>query len=287
MYQAKKSGRGRLCLFEPGSGVEAPKREREQRLAKGLADGELLALFQPLVNARNGAFEGFEVFARWRRPGEDVVSAGDFLPMAHEAGVSKEIDRWMAERALEASRELSGAKMRINIDSKQACDEAFCKELGAMWANEKRASLTVEILESSALPDVDRVKRSCSELASAGIETTIDSFGVGSASLAVLGKVMPHAVKIDAGMLRGSSDSAGTVFLCRSIASSAAIHGMACIGTGIESLAEAKLFKEWGIEVMQGHSIGAPMEWKAAVEWLLRWNSVESKAWLEKLNGNT
>jgi EAL domain-containing protein (putative c-di-GMP-specific phosphodiesterase class I) len=62
---------------------------------------------------------------------------------------------------------------------------------------------------------------------------------------------------------------------------------MACIGTGIESLAEAKLFKEWGIEVMQGHSIGAPMEWKAAVEWLLRWNSVESKAWLEKLNGNT
>lgn len=278
MYQAKKAGRGRLCRFDPsGFEQEEPKREREQRLAKGLADGELVPIFQPIVELSTGRCVALEMFARWRRGREGLLSAGDFLPMAHEAGVSKAIDLWMANQALEASVALdSRIQIRINIDSKQAADEAFADELCRLWSHAPDGAFAIEMLESAALPDLERVKRFASRLSASGVEMSLDGYGSGHASMGLLNKLDLGSVKVDASMTRGPSAQSGSK-MGQSIAAVCAVHGIACMATGLESVEDVKLASSWGVTLGQGHLIAEPMPWGEIKKWLAN-SQQENKA---------
>ena len=284
MYQAKKTGRGRLCLHQQGGFFDAPKRERGARLAKGLADGELVPLFQPIIDATSGRCCAFEIYARWRQPDGELVLPGDFLPMAHETGVARSIDLWMANQALLASQHLHGrVQFRINLDSKQACDETFAEELSLSWVGQPSHAFAVEILESAAFPDIEKVKKFTHRLASNGHEISLDHFGSGNSSLTFLSRLPIGSIKIDAHLSRSlACDS--DVKLAKSTAAVAKVYGIDCMGTGIETLQEVKTLLSWGALRVQGHVIAPAMEWEATLSWLTLWENGASARWLDELS---
>jgi EAL domain-containing protein (putative c-di-GMP-specific phosphodiesterase class I) len=188
--------------------------------------------------------------------------------MAHEAGVSKAIDLWMANQALEASVALgSRIQIRINIDSKQAADEAFSDELCRLWSPAPDGAFAIEMLESAALPDLERVKRFANRLSASGVEMSLDGYGSGHASMGLLNKLDLGSVKVDASMIRGPGAKSGAR-MGQSIAAVCTVHGIACMVTGLESMEDAKTALSWGVKLGQGHLIAEPMPWADVKKWL-------------------
>ena len=269
MYQSKTQGRARLSGYRPGMGMDAPKREREQRLAQGVAQGELVALFQPIVEASlGGSCVAFEVLARWRKPDGSLALAGDFLPMAQDGSLSRSIDVWMASRAMEASQDIGArAQMRINLDARQARDPAFAAELASAWSGARPGAFAVEVLESAALPDLDAAKAFAMAVAALGQEVSLDSFGSGQASLGLLSRLPLGSIKVPAELCRAPEGSPERL-LGQALAHVAALRGLPCVALGVQTQAEIELARTWGMSMLQGHAVAEPMPWDQAKAWM-------------------
>ena len=69
LYRAKEAGRQRFVLFDESlqkSAMDVLEIERQVRA--GLAHGEFIPYFQPIVRLADGATVGYEALARWRHP---------------------------------------------------------------------------------------------------------------------------------------------------------------------------------------------------------------------------
>lgn len=284
MYQAKKAGRGRMCTYDSATAAEGtPRRERQLRLAAGVAACEMVAMYQPAVESDSGACVAFEMFACWRPADAGEVRAVDFMPLAQESGVSCSLDLWMASQAVKASAAFGdGPQIRLNVDSKQVSEARFVEELSKTWAGARPNAFAVEIMESSALPDVESAKRFAAVVAGTGQEVCLDNFGAGTASIGVLGRITLGSVKIDAALARAPLGSPSRM-LGRSACQVAAIHGLRCIATGVQCVEEAAILAEWGAHAMQGQAIAEPMELSAARAWLDAWRLSGRQGWMETL----
>ena len=102
MYVAKQGGRGRLALFDTSLREDSARRiEMVSALHRALELDEIEMELQPIVDLGDGRLAGVEALLRWRRAGR-VVPPLEFVPLAEEAGLIAEIERFGARRGLPA-----------------------------------------------------------------------------------------------------------------------------------------------------------------------------------------
>src|SRR4051794_3308443 len=100
MYRAKETGRARYELFDDEMRMRSVTwLETEGELRRGLDNGELHNVYQPIVSPTNGEIVGFEALVRWHHPERGVVSPIDFIPVAEQSGLIVPLGRAVLERA--------------------------------------------------------------------------------------------------------------------------------------------------------------------------------------------
>ena len=81
MYLAKERGKGRFELFEERMHASVFERlELKADLARGIEDGQLRLLYQPIVSLQTGRITGVEALVRWDHPSEGPALAGRVHP---------------------------------------------------------------------------------------------------------------------------------------------------------------------------------------------------------------
>ena len=81
---------GLLCMlggyflgrFRPNEG---------DRILAALDNGEFVPFMQPIVDLNNGVITGCEVLARWNKPDGSVVSPQEFIPLALNYQLTREV----------------------------------------------------------------------------------------------------------------------------------------------------------------------------------------------------
>jgi len=102
MYRAKELGKNRFERFEDEMHTNALARlEREADLRRGIAAGEIVAHYQPIVDVVRGELVGFEALARWRHPTRGLLVPDAFVPLAEEIGVIDLVDQTVLDQACE------------------------------------------------------------------------------------------------------------------------------------------------------------------------------------------
>ena len=85
--------------------VDAGRRLQHHQIASqvrdAVVDGELVPVFQPIVDLRTGEIRGVEALARWRRPDGSVLPPIAFIEDAERTGVVHDIDRAILRQAAE------------------------------------------------------------------------------------------------------------------------------------------------------------------------------------------
>jgi diguanylate cyclase (GGDEF)-like protein len=268
MYSAKSLGKHRFAHYEPRMHASARRRhEFAVALQSALERDEIVPVFEPIVDLRDGRVVAFEALARWRLPGRGFVAPGEFIPVAEEIGVMSQIGAWILRRACLAARHWQEAHptrrdvaVSVNLSPSELADPALTETVArALFeARLPAESLMLEITESDVMWDLDAAHARMSELRELGVRLALDDFGTGRSSLERLDTLPLDAVKIAKPFVDRLLDPHCDVNFIDTFVRLARSLRMQCVAEGIEHAGQVPLLLERGCTLGQGFHFAEP-----------------------------
>jgi diguanylate cyclase (GGDEF)-like protein len=267
MYQAKSSGRNRVCFFDPAMQTEMELRaELEEDLRASVRRNQLELYYQMQVDD-SARIIGAEALIRWNHPQRGMVSPAAFIPLAEEMGMILPIGDWVIEQACMMLRrwEMDAAMrhlvLSINVSPRQ---------LGQTWFVDKvkdtlesygirPSRLKLELTESFILDDVEDAILKMQELRDIGIRFALDDFGTGYSSLSYLKRLPLEQLKIDQSFVRDIATDKSNSVMVRTIISIANNFGLEIIAEGVETDDQLAFLRQYGCNRYQGYLFGKPV----------------------------
>ncbi|MFH3481080.1 putative bifunctional diguanylate cyclase/phosphodiesterase [Xanthobacter variabilis] len=263
LVQAKATGKDRYSLYD--SSLDARRRERletEAELRAGLERGEIIALYQPLVDLDTQRTVGFEALARWRHPVRGLLGAPDFIPIIEDAGLAGPLLQAMLRRVCDDSRHWpAGVRVAVNLSPPQLLDpelpDSILDLLRQMGVEPCRIEL--EITETALLQDFEAARRAMSVLREAGVHMSLDDFGTGYSSLRHLHELPIDKIKIDRSFTSRLSSDAQCRKIVASMLSLSEALGLTTVAEGVELPQQAEWLRTHGCTLGQGYLFARPL----------------------------
>jgi diguanylate cyclase (GGDEF)-like protein len=260
LYRAKAGGRNRVELFDGSMADEMLVRlEGEQALRRAIDDGEIVAFFQPEIDASNGHIIGAELLARWVRRDGMVVPATDFLAVAQSAALLDRITDRVISSARPHMRRLAmlglpeDFRFRINLASEKGDHRWRDDVIETILQGLHPGVITVDVHESAVTGDLPAAAANLATFRSRGGRVCLDDFARGVSSLSLLRRLPLDEVRID----RLSIDTIGSHphdrAIVRSIIALVREIGLAVTADGVETGAQADALIALGCVRQQGH----------------------------------
>jgi EAL domain-containing protein (putative c-di-GMP-specific phosphodiesterase class I) len=252
--------------------TQTPPRDAAD-LERALADGELVACFQPQVDLATGAAVGVEALARWRHPAHGELPPSEFIPLAEAGELIRPLTRAILGQALARARAWEAAGHGLTVSVNVAAPSVRTTELVDDVRDALEASgvaparVCLEITESAIMREPDRAFEILGSLRALGVSLALDDFGTGYSSLARLQRLPVEEVKIDRSFvadLRGGADL-GVLGL---IADLGRRLGHRVVAEGVEELTDVPVLAGLGCHFGQGYLFARPMPAEAVEGWL-------------------
>ena len=275
MYQAKQLGRNRMHYFDPTyDQLTKQFREFRGKVHAGLANGDFTLYWQPKVDLVRGQVVGAEALLRWRQGEAAVLLPGEFLPQLENDDLIVDLGDYVIKEGvatLSRWRELGlDLSASVNVAARQMLSPDFMRKLRE--ALEGRADLAarleLEILETAALADLDKVKRLINECRAMGISTALDDFGTGYSSMTYFRRLPVDTVKIDQSFVRDMLDNADDLAIVQGILGLTKAFGKTAVAEGVELIEHLAVLQNMGCHIAQGYAIGRPLPEEEFLHWL-------------------
>ena len=263
LAQSKQAGRSNIVVYDASPEREAARRKKvaitAEIIAALRADRFRLA-YQPLVCARTGRVESYEALIRMLRDDGSLVPAGDFIPVAEELGLVRDLDRRVLELAAVALKRAPTLKLAINVSGMSVGDKIWMKTFTREVEGDRSITsrLTVEVTETAALHDIEEGIRFVKWLRGAGCRVAIDDFGAGYTSFRNLQTLDLNCVKIDGSFVKGIARRPDNQAFVRTLVSLAKTFNLEVVAEWVGSKEEAALLRALGADKFQGAYYGMP-----------------------------
>ncbi len=279
MYQAKLQNKNGYHIFDPVQDLYLKGRhERIERLQQALHNNEFVLYYQPKVNMRTGEIIGAEALIRWQHPDKGLLPPAAFLPDIEDHALDIELGNWVINNALQQlsiwqARGLD-IQVSVNVSAQQLQTEDFPQQLRILLNHHPAVdprSLELEILESSALQDLQHVSElmgACSEL---GVRFALDDFGTGYSSLTYLRTLPVSVLKIDRTFVNDMLNHAEDMTIIKGVMGLAQAFQRELVAEGVETPAQGQALLQLGCEIAQGYGIAHPMPAEKLQKWTADW----------------
>ncbi|GAA0908032.1 hypothetical protein GCM10009558_011060 [Virgisporangium aurantiacum] len=205
---AKQSGKNRIEAYDVAYDDLVRRRTELEHELRGAVDrGELMLVYQPVVEVRTGAVAGVEALLRWHHPRLGTVSPAEFIPLAEEVGLIHGLGRFVVH---EAARQLShwiadghDLWMSVNASVRELHTPEYADLIREVLRVHRvpAGKLTIEVTEHAAARDVQQLKQRLTDLRAIGVRVALDDFGSEYSSLKLLRTLPVDALKIDRELL--------------------------------------------------------------------------------------
>ena len=283
MYIAKQNGKNQIQFYDPlkEASVKALNGTIDE-IRLGLKNHEFVLHYQPKVNMKTGVVVGAEALIRWNHSTRGLLAPGLFLPAIENHALSIEVGEWVIATALQQMADWSAAgfdlPVSVNVGSLQLQQPDFLQRLQSLLLvtpGLPADSLTLEILETTALSDLHRMTDLMEECNRLGLGFALDDFGTGYSSLSYLKSLPAKTLKIDQTFVRDMSHNPDHLAIVKGVVGLAQAFGRQVIAEGIELLQDGESLLRLGCELGQGYSIARPMPAKEMPDWARNWEAPE------------
>jgi diguanylate cyclase (GGDEF)-like protein/PAS domain S-box-containing protein len=288
MYRAKSLGKARYEVFDADMRASVMARlQLETDLRHALERGEFRNFYQPIVALVSGEIAGFEALLRWQHPTRGLLGPIEFIPVAEETGLIRELGWWNLR---EACRQISEWRaslaahphltISVNLSAKQFLQpnlvEDIRKLIGELALPPE--ALKLEITESTVMADPSAAVEMLQQIKSLGIQLAIDDFGTGYSSLSYLHRFPLDTLKIDRSFISGLGDDGEGMEIARTILPMANNLRLDVVAEGVETIQQVALLKKLQCKYGQGYYFSRPLSAEGTAALLagdLTWQACE------------
>jgi diguanylate cyclase (GGDEF)-like protein len=284
MYVAKQAGKNRYHLFDTAQ--DNANKVQQQSIGDfhvALGRHEFVLHYQPKVNMRTGEVIGVEALIRWQHPERGLVPPLEFLPAIEGHDISLELGEWVIDTALSQISQWQSMGVNlpisVNISAYQLQQANFATRLSILLAAHPEVtpqSLELEILETTALSDINRVSATMAACNKFGVCFALDDFGTGYSSLTYLRRLPAYLIKIDQSFVRDMLEDTDDLAIIEGVVSLAKAFKRDVIAEGVETIAHGAALLQLGCELAQGYGIARPMPADDIPEWISNWKVDDS-----------
>ena len=271
MYTAKKSGKNKLAHYTDSSDDESHRRldmEKSMRAATATDYDQFEVYYQPIVDITKpgNPCTGAEALIRWNSEELGFISPGDFIPLAEYLGLINPIGLHVLRSACEAVKHWNENghpyyKVNVNLSVVQLMQtdivdsiEKTIREVGVNPRN-----LTLEVTESLAINDMERMKSILGNIKKLGIRIALDDFGTGYSSLNHIREIPLDVIKVDQTFVTDLATDTYAQSFVKMIGELAEALGVRVCVEGIETLEQFKALENMNVRMVQGFYFDKPM----------------------------
>jgi polar amino acid transport system substrate-binding protein len=267
MYVAKASGKGKYKFFHEDMLHRVEKRsELEQSIRKAIERQEFEIYYQPYYSVAEEKMVGMEALIRWFHPHKGMISPAEFIPVAEETGLIREIGRWVLEKVCYQNKEwqdkgLLKLPIAVNVSELQLEDRDFISDLEGIILKSglDPSYLHIEITESNFMQSIDESIETLDRIRKIGIDIALDDFGTGYSSLNYLQHLPITTVKIDKSFIDEISKRPSESLLLSEIISIAHKLNMNVIAEGVEHKMQVDYLASKKCDMIQGYYYSRPL----------------------------
>ncbi len=266
LFHAKAQGRSQLSLFSPELlEVAASKFATEQGLRRAVEREEFELYFQPEVDLRTYETSLVEALLRWRLPGGAHASPQDFLPVAEDCGLIREIDDWVMKSAvLHAARwhatSWPAVRVAFNVSSPQLLDNRFVERLQNLLTRHHVPPTCIEIeLTENVMQTGHQTIEALRQLRAVGVGVALDDFGTGYSSLVSLEQLPLSRVKLDSSLIASVDSSTRSQAIIRAIIALCQSLGLEITAEGVERREQLAWLLDHPAIHLQGYLLSRPV----------------------------
>jgi EAL domain-containing protein (putative c-di-GMP-specific phosphodiesterase class I) len=288
MYRAKSLGKARYEVFDADMRASVMARlQLETDLRHALERGEFRNFYQPIVALDSGEIAGFEALLRWEHPTRGLLVPTEFIPVAEETGLIRELGWWNLR---EACRQISVWRasliahpyltISVNLSAKQFLQPNLVEDIKKLLDELALPpeALKLEITESTVMADPSAAVEMLQEIKSLGIRLAIDDFGTGYSSLSYLHRFPLDTLKIDRSFISGMADEGEGMEIARTILPMANNLRLDVVAEGVETIQQVALLKKLQCKYGQGYYFSRPLSAEGTAALLagdLTWQACE------------
>ncbi|MBP5599202.1 MAG: bifunctional diguanylate cyclase/phosphodiesterase, partial [Lachnospiraceae bacterium] len=264
MYDAKKSGKNRVAKYSDKIVSSSNERlDMEKNMRDAMTEGykEFEVYYQPIVDVtKDNRCVGAEALIRWNSDELGFIAPGDFIPLAEYLGLINPIGNYVLRQACEECHRwnLSGHpdyKVNVNLSVVQLLQsdiveivEDTLKDTGLEPKN-----LTLEVTESLAINDMERMKAILSKIKELGVKIALDDFGTGYSSLNHIREIPFDVIKVDQSFVKDLAEDDYSRSFVKMVAELAQTIGVHVCVEGIETEKQYGALTDMKIKYIQGY----------------------------------
>ena len=273
MNEIKKANSSEHILkFTPDILKDEHILEIENMIRYALENDTVYFNLQPQYDM-NHKLRGFESLARMKDSEGNVISPGEFIPVAEKVGLIDRVDGTVSRKAAMFFGELlrkTGAELTLSLNAsvRHMMKSDFLDEIRSILKDSGVPAnrIEIEITESIMIDSVDKALRCIDELKSMGIQIAIDDFGTGYSSLSYLNRFPADLLKIDKSFIDAMNTSDSSRQYVAAIISMGHVMGFDVISEGVEEPDQLETLKDIGCDFVQGFIWGRPLSAEAVEE---------------------
>jgi diguanylate cyclase (GGDEF)-like protein len=243
-------------------------------LRAAIEDEHLHLHLQPKLDLNTGTVVGAEALVRWTHPVRGVVPPTQFVRVAEDTGLIKQLTDLMLQRGITTLSDIHERGyhlgLSVNLSTHDLLDRRLAERVQHHLAANgvDPAMLTLEITESSLLIDAPRARATINELHEVGVSLSIDDFGTGYSSLSYLRRLPVGELKIDQSFVANVLLDEQDEVIVRSTIDLGHNLGLVVVAEGVENNEVLERLRSFGCDIAQGYCISRPLSPGHFMAWL-------------------
>ncbi len=269
MYESKKNGKNGYTFYDSCSKLNTARRlDIENNMRQAVASGidEFVVFYQPVVDVRTGECSSCEALVRWDSKALGFMGPGDFIPLAEYLGLITSIGDYVLEEACRQCRYWNEHGMpdfhiNVNLSVVQLLQKDVVGTVARILKKTgvKPRNIVLEITESFAINDMDRVLEIIRGIKELGPRIALDDFGTGYSSLNYIKQLPLDIIKVDKTFIDDIAEDEYAQAFIKLIVELSDTIDTSIIVEGVENENQLNILKELGVDYIQGFYYGKPV----------------------------
>lgn len=244
---------------------------------KAIEDNEFEVYFQPKINLDNEKTAGAEALVRWKHKEYGMISPGEFISLFETNGKICRLDLYVFEIVCKKlnewkERELPPIKVSVNLSRVHLMEQGIeClkrfKDIKDRYQIPD-GQIELELTESMVIEikQLEKIKKIIAQIQACGFLCSLDDFGFGYSSLALLKEFDVDIIKLDRLFFVNSNEKTWKVV--KAFISLAHELNITVVAEGVEEKYQIEKLKEINCDLVQGYVYARPLPEEEFVTWI-------------------